>query len=231
MIENNSDPFEDAAASARSEIHDDAPLASVEGDFADDTQESIRPRGRPRGSHNRSGRKLSHKRANITARQRRRAQGQTETGGTPAGEAVYEAQEDKATRLEVKVKLAPIPSASVALAIKQLDALLVRRAGTLPLSEEEASQGGVVFAPILDHYMPLLAGDGGMWVPAAIWVLGAYAPRVIELSERKRLGAGDAPPGATFRATGATQSESATGTVSAAPVAKTVNKDGTVGGY
>jgi len=87
---------------------------------------------------------------------------------------------------EVRPDYSKIAPASVAASIKQIDAIIVKLAGTAPLSEEEAQGGGAVFAPVLDHYMPLLAEKGGMWLAPFTWVVLAYGPRAYEVLDRRQ---------------------------------------------
>lgn len=87
---------------------------------------------------------------------------------------------------EVKPDFPRIAPESVTQSIKQLDAIIVKLAGTAPLTGEEATSGGVVFAPVLDHYMPLLAEKGGVWLAPFTWVVLAYGPRAYEVLERRQ---------------------------------------------
>jgi len=87
---------------------------------------------------------------------------------------------------EVKPEYPKIAPESVAATIKQIDGLIVKWAGTAPLSEEEAQGGGIVFAPVLDHYMPLLVEKGGMWLGPFTWVVLAYGPRAYEVLDRRQ---------------------------------------------
>lgn len=87
---------------------------------------------------------------------------------------------------EVKPEYAKIDPAAVAQSIRQIDAIIVKLAGTAPLSPEEALAGGGVFAPILDHYMPMIADKGGLWIAPATWVVIAYGPRAYEILERRQ---------------------------------------------
>ena len=87
---------------------------------------------------------------------------------------------------EVKPEYPAIAPGSVAASIKQIDVIIVKLAGTTPLSEEEAQGGGAVFAPVLDHYMPLLAEKGGMWLAPFTWVVLAYGPRAYEVLDRRQ---------------------------------------------
>lgn len=87
---------------------------------------------------------------------------------------------------EVKPDYPAIAPGSVAASIKQIDAIIVKLVGTAPLTEEEAQGGGVVFAPVLDHYMPLLAEKGGMWLAPFTWVVLAYGPRAYEVLDRRQ---------------------------------------------
>lgn len=87
---------------------------------------------------------------------------------------------------DARVEFAKISPDAVAASIKQIDAIIVKMAGTAPLTPEEAKGGGEVFAPVLDHYMPLLADKGGMWVGPVTWVVLAYGPRVYELLDQRQ---------------------------------------------
>lgn len=86
----------------------------------------------------------------------------------------------------VRVVYPPIAPEAVADSLRQLDEQISRAIGTAPLSEAELLEGGGVFAPILDHYMPLLAQEGGLWLPATSFVVMAYGPRLWEAIDRAR---------------------------------------------
>lgn len=86
----------------------------------------------------------------------------------------------------VSVDYPKIKPASVAASIKQIDAIIVKMAGTSPLTPEEMESGGEVFAPVLDHYMPLLAEKGGLWIGPFTWVVLAYGPRAYELLDQRQ---------------------------------------------
>lgn len=85
-----------------------------------------------------------------------------------------------------KVDYPKIDPASVSESIQQIDALIVKVFGTQPLSPKEAEGGGVVFAPVLDHYMPLLAEKGGLWIAPLTWVVLAYGPRAYEVLDARQ---------------------------------------------
>jgi hypothetical protein len=96
-----------------------------------------------------------------------------------------------------RVEYPPIDPAAVADSLQQLDAQISRALGTQPLTKAELLEGGGVFAPILDHYMPLLAAEGGMWVPAATFVVMAYGPRLWELMDNMQRRKKGLPPART----------------------------------
>lgn len=85
-----------------------------------------------------------------------------------------------------RVDYPKIDPASVTQSIQQIDALIVKAFGTAPLTPDEAKGGGAVFAPVLDHYMPLLAEKGGMWIAPLTWVILAYGPRAYEVLDAKQ---------------------------------------------
>lgn len=85
-----------------------------------------------------------------------------------------------------RVEYPKIDPASVTQSIQQIDALIVKAFGTAPLTPDEAKGGGAVFAPVLDHYMPLLADKGGMWIAPLTWVILAYGPRAYEVLDAKQ---------------------------------------------
>jgi len=85
-----------------------------------------------------------------------------------------------------RVEYPKIDPASVTQSIQQIDALIVKAFGTTPLTPDEAKGGGAVFAPVLDHYMPLLADKGGMWIAPLTWVILAYGPRAYEVLDAKQ---------------------------------------------
>lgn len=87
---------------------------------------------------------------------------------------------------EVKPEFPKIAPESVAQSIRQIDAIIVKLAGTAPLSPEEALSGGQVFGPVLDHYMPLLADKGALWLAPLTWVVLAYGPRAYEVLDRRQ---------------------------------------------
>lgn len=87
---------------------------------------------------------------------------------------------------EIKPEFPKIAPESVAQTIRQLDAIIVKLAGTAPLSPEEALSGGAVFGPVLDHYMPLLADKGALWLAPLTWVVLAYGPRAYEVLDRRQ---------------------------------------------
>ncbi|HJQ27679.1 MAG TPA: hypothetical protein VKA60_27595 [Blastocatellia bacterium] len=94
----------------------------------------------------------------------------------------------------VRVEYPPISPKAVADSLRQLDEQISRAIGTEPLTEDELLEGGGVFAPILDHYMPLLAQEGGLWVPAATFVVMAYGPRLWEAIDRMQRRKAGLPP-------------------------------------
>lgn len=80
-----------------------------------------------------------------------------------------------------------IPVAAVAESLRRIDARIVAATGMQPLTEDEIKGGGEVFAPVLDHYMPLLTQQGGgIWVAPVTWALLAYGPRVWEMIEQRQ---------------------------------------------
>lgn len=85
-----------------------------------------------------------------------------------------------------RVEYPKIDPASVSQSIQQIDALLVKAFGTTPISPDEAKGGGAVFAPVLDHYMPLLADKGGLWIAPLTWVILTYGPRAYEVLDAKQ---------------------------------------------
>lgn len=81
----------------------------------------------------------------------------------------------------VAVKVAPINPAQLEGLLRKVDAKLAERLGMDPLSNNDVREGAEVFAPILDHYAPLLAEKGGIWTAPALWALLAYGPRVYDV--------------------------------------------------
>lgn len=79
-----------------------------------------------------------------------------------------------------------ISPASVADSIKRVDEVVVKLAGTAPLTEGEAQSGGAVIASTLDHYMPLLVQRGGLWLKPVTWIVLTYGPRAFEVFTRAR---------------------------------------------
>lgn len=129
--------------------------------------EAPKPRGRPPQPNSRRAQRAA----------RAAARGETPTAsGKVSDPPVPETQ----TEFE---KIAP---GAVAESLKQIDAHIVKHFGTVPLTNDEAQAGGTVLGPVLDHYMPMLAAKGGMWVPAFTWVVMAYGPRVYEVLDNRQ---------------------------------------------
>lgn len=81
----------------------------------------------------------------------------------------------------------PIDPAAVAAMLRRLDQAVARRCSTEPLTADELEEGGVVFAPVVDHYLSqLVQGQGSMWGAPTMWVVLAYGPRAIEALERRQ---------------------------------------------
>lgn len=79
-----------------------------------------------------------------------------------------------------------IPPEAVAALIRQIDAAIVGMARTVPITSEDAKNGGEVWAPILDHYFPQIAERGGIWMAPTMWTLGVYGPRILEIFQRRQ---------------------------------------------
>lgn len=86
---------------------------------------------------------------------------------------------------DIRQEYPKIDPSSVAQSLRQLDAIIVKMAGTTPLTPEEIEHGGGVFAPVLDHYMPMLAEKGGVWIAPLTWMILAYGPRAYDVLDRK----------------------------------------------
>lgn len=124
-----------------------------------------KPRGRPRNPNGRAAQRAARAASSAAPK----ASGRVSDPPAP----------------EVRPEYPKIKPAAVAQSIRQLDAIIVKLAGTAPLSPEESAQGGEVFAPVLDHYMPLLAEKGSIWIAPFTWVVLAYGPRAYEVLDRR----------------------------------------------
>lgn len=77
-----------------------------------------------------------------------------------------------------------IDPAHVARVLRHADGVLVKLLNTAPLESRELEEGGQVFAPIFDHYLPNIAARGGIWFVPAVWALGTYGPRALEAVDK-----------------------------------------------
>lgn len=169
MAEKSVDPLDDAIGSVQRDLGEPLPLERVVDAFAAAAEDTPPPPKKP-------GRKPD-------PNSRRSRAGKYAAQGVAPEQASGKVSDPP---IPEKPKFEPIKAESVAESIKQLDAIVVKMMGTVPLSNEEAQGGGAVFAPVLDHYMPMLADKGGMWLPAVTWIVLVYGPRAYEVLDRRQ---------------------------------------------
>jgi hypothetical protein len=169
-------PLDDALNSVeREELGGDSGVTSPdESDpFASSTMETESPAPKPRGRPRNPNGRAAQRAARAAAR----------NGGAPP---VASGKVSDPPVPEITTEFEKIAPGAVAESLKQIDAHIVKHFGTVPLTNEEAQAGGTVLGPVLDHYMPMLAAKGGMWVPAFTWVVMVYGPRAYEVLDNRQ---------------------------------------------
>lgn len=172
MIDSLDDPFEAAAAAAALEIEPEVPpetsTAEMFAESAPEVRPPRRPRGRPRGRGRSHSRRRSAPRAAVES----------------SGESAQSARALEPTEVQSQVVLPALPPEKLVPLLRQIDKAFVRLLGTQPLDDQELKDGSEACAPVLDHYVPLFLSQP--WASAVIWAGMVYAPRMVEVYDRRK---------------------------------------------